>query len=224
MQNQSAKFAKMGKLSAGLVIVVMLLSGIGLFGIYSQHRTVERAFAAVERVRAVEFVLRELEVDFKVEVQEWKNLLLRGQSEEGYAKWRAAYEGQVRKTMEAFEHLRKLPGLTSEELKAIEESALLHNANAELYKDALSDYRQNDPSSIFATDNKVRGKDRAIATKLNELGENLRNRDKDLASEAQTEGERIYQTYRTIALGISVLAIILTLTIAVSIARMARAK
>jgi hypothetical protein len=222
MPNQSAKFAQVGKLSAVLVIVVMLLGGIGLFGIYSQHRTVGRAFEAVDRVRTVEFALRELEVDFKVEVQEWKNVLLRGQTEEGYAKWRATYEGQVRKTKESFTHLRGLPGITAEEIQEIEAAASLHDANAKLYAEALSGYLQNNPESIYATDQKVRGKDRAIAHSLDELGDTLRDRDKELARQAQADGEQMYQTYRTIAIVTSLFAIAVTLNLAISITRLGR--
>ena len=220
MRDRNKRLALSGKLAATLVIVVMILSGVGMFGIYSQHRTVERAFEAVDRVRTIEFALRELEVDFKVEVQEWKNLLLRSQTPEGFAKWRATYDAQVQKTMAAFEELRRLPGTTPEEVSAIETAAAMHRTNAKLYTEALGGYQQNNPASVFATDELVRGKDRVIAETLDELGNKLRSRDEAMAAEARKEGEERYNSYRSIAGGISLVAIVLTLGLAFLISRL----
>jgi methyl-accepting chemotaxis protein-1 (serine sensor receptor) len=91
---------------ASLMLLMVLTTGIaGLFAAWSlsefhlrTENTLMEASAAVSDARSVQ-------ANFKVQVQEWKNILLRGHVEVDRARYRAAFRAQAGKTADSLKSL-----------------------------------------------------------------------------------------------------------------------
>ncbi len=124
---------------------------------------------------------RSSEMEFRWQVQEWKNTLLRGQDPEDFTKYSASFRKRRTAVGENLARLRSALGPQHELNASLSQlEAALQNLNS-AYDRALGNYDSADPSTILATDRAVRGMDRkpsesfeaVIATLQNELETDL---------------------------------------------------
>jgi methyl-accepting chemotaxis protein len=163
-----------------LVLGVVSLGGIALasgFGIFQLSHFNADQQADFAEVRGGIRTLIEMEsagIDFKTQVQEWKDLLIRGNNADEYAKHEQAF---LEKEKNVQERLAKV--LAAVRNDARPESATIAAAlgdlikgHAELgatYKEALKTFDKADPESGKKVDLAVRGKDRATTAALDKL-------------------------------------------------------
>ncbi len=174
--------SKLNILVAGSLIA---LSSVGMYGYYginvikdantkNQHE-IELHAKGINLSRAVQ-------VEFKTQVQEWKNTLLRGQDESQFIKYSQAFDEQsvkVRSELNALHSLMEkdlsekdmLPVVGVEkDMLAIVESALKnHNELIEKYHAALKNYQTDNMNSIMAVDAMVKGIDRTFVGDVEKL-------------------------------------------------------
>ena len=108
-------------------------------------------------------------VEFKIQVQEWENLLLRGQNENDFSKYKKAFD---EKHLVVEQELEQLKTLWTDLGESPEKIELLHTAHTELldaYLKALQNYQPNNINSIAVVDSLVRGLDRETDKLFDEL-------------------------------------------------------
>ena len=113
-------------------------------------------------------------IDFKTQVQEWKNILIRGNQQEDFTKYSKAFSDQekafqsgLKKTLEALKKEND-----PDKAWAIPKLEQLIKDHADLgtaYRAALESFDQADPEAGKKVDLAVKGKDRATNDGLNEL-------------------------------------------------------
>jgi methyl-accepting chemotaxis protein/methyl-accepting chemotaxis protein-1 (serine sensor receptor) len=149
---------------AALVGVALVATAVlGLFGQHYGHK------GYVEEARQVDALItalddaRQAQVHFKVQVQEWKNILLRGHDPAAFARYRARFEAEEAAVAALLRGLAADPP----------PSQLLteHRAMGEAYRAALADVT---PFDATAVDARVRGMDRAFNESLDALADSLR--------------------------------------------------
>ena len=130
----------------------------------SYNRT-ERA-KQVRFCQAVElalFTAKDAKVEFKEQVQEWKNILVRGHNDDDFKKYLAAFDKQeksVHALLVEVQAVMKDLGLDPE---AVAKVALAHLQLGAKYNEALKSYSQTNPESAQVVDKLVRGLDRPVA-------------------------------------------------------------
>ena len=105
---------------------------------------------------------KEAKVEFKQQIQEWKDVLLRGHNAEDYQKYLAAFEKQE-KTVQGL--LAELRGLMADLGLDGAAAARLIATHAELgakYREALKSYQQTNADAAKVVDRLVRGLDRPV--------------------------------------------------------------
>ena len=66
---------------------LLVAGGFGLLQLARLDRGVDGDLAALDRMMSVGFAVQGTSIDFKTQVQEWKNILIRGHDADQMAKW-----------------------------------------------------------------------------------------------------------------------------------------
>ncbi|AHL76559.1 chemotaxis protein [Stutzerimonas stutzeri] len=155
-------------------------------------------------------LINEANLEFKVQVQEWKNVLLRGKSPENLSKYWQSFEEQERKVqtlldtlVQASQHdqalARQVQGLREEHRKL----GLAYRSGREAFLAAGSD--------PVAGDAAVKGIDRATSEQLSELVDQLRDAAQRSSEEISSGAEQAIITGSLIMLAAGALISLLSL-------------
>jgi methyl-accepting chemotaxis protein len=201
--------ATLGKLLGGLIIGVIGLAGAGLFAMqYGQQRAAAALDSVLEAGRLVDLA-RATQVDFKLQVQEWKNLLLRSRTAADLEQLTAAFSAQEAVVDQKLVTLAAAPGLAAQLRREVEEIRQEHERLRALYHAALAGYVPGDPQTIFAVDAQVRGIDRGLNQRIDTLADAIFQGSRREAEALRERGAREYDTLRTLVSAVAALVIVL---------------
>ena len=192
MQGIRAKIlAIVGLLSVGLVLM-------GLVGIYQlNHLAREGNEAMVKLKTAIALVdtARSAQHHFKIQVQEWKNILIRGGDAAAFDKYRKAFDDEERKVQERLGAIKDIAAKLGLDGR-IDPAPLIaaHAKLGEQYRAALQAHDRSRPDFTQAADKAVRGIDRPVdegIDKINKEGKTIAEEieaavTKSMAEEAAT--------------------------------------
>jgi hypothetical protein len=148
----------------GLLLVVVTVWG--LLAVNSANERQQEVLAsATQMLQAVDEV-RQAQVSFKKQVQEWKDVLLRGDDPADYARYWALFEADEKDTDTDLAQARALLDALQLPTEPLDQFKTSHAALGAAYRVAIKDYRGGDAATVFAVDDKVRGIDRAPTTQL----------------------------------------------------------
>lgn len=204
----SRKPAAAGQLLGALLISVLLLALTGLFGVWYSH---EKAFEALRQVRELSRLIdsaRQAQVEFKTQVQLWKNLLLRGQVPKDLAEYRERFEGRqalVQKNLADILAAGSLPGDMRGRVEAMVQD---HLALAKKYETALVSYHPGDAASIFRVDAEVRGIDQELNLQIDQFADAMIALESRRVEELQAETDALYRGLQLAVLVVSAIAIV----------------
>src|SRR6266540_5343191 len=101
------------RLTAGFLITVLITMAVGGLGFFGLFTTVRNADTIANRIKANgQFLVhsvdlaRTAQLNFKKQVQEWKDLLLRGGTPADYDKYYQSFEKQEAATQKTLEALK----------------------------------------------------------------------------------------------------------------------
>lgn len=161
--NVRTKFA----LALFLILVVNLAAG--LHGLHRYKQAAARSSELYERTSEIVALSLSTQVHFKKQVQEWKNVLLRGMDPGQYATYLSQFEEQEYLTQEAMARLMQMLGQNPDAQRTAAAFLRAHARLGKAYRDALSHYHQDDPESYRRVDEIVRGVDREPTDLLDEI-------------------------------------------------------
>jgi CHASE3 domain sensor protein len=201
--------------SSTLVGVLVVVGVLSLFSIWSVNRAWERGIAEMEGLREAARLGTQAQIEFKIQVQEWKNILLRGAEPEELSHYHAAFRGRRERVDGVLTQLSgeaaalALPG-HAREIGALQRD---FKALCAVYDRALADVlgaRDNVPlAEAGQIDRRVRGIDRALEQRLDALSDTL----SDLAATRRTalsvEMRSRYDTLRTTLLAVLTAALLI---------------
>lgn len=155
---------------------VLFLSIVGVFSISAVNiLTDQGAISTTEDIKALELLnsLRVTQVAFQSQVQEWKDILLRGNDPELYSKYSTAFE---KRSAEVDQFLLDMRKQTQGTEFLTEEVDNLLAAHAELnikFNNALKTYNFGNAAGGQAVDKLVRGMNRDTLTALEKLSQGI---------------------------------------------------
>jgi hypothetical protein len=194
----------------GLIAVIGIMS---LFSIWSMNRAYIKADINIEKIHylAEEGLLAQ--IDFKVQVQEWKNILLRGSDESVRSKYLEAFE--IRETG-VEKHLANLTVKTDDaELNDYsnyaKELVTQHQKLAITYRDALASVPNLSPDNARKVDKLVLGADRDLEANISTLSQRLSAFSKSRSETLVKQMSERYKTLRTVLLTIISLSLVVTM-------------
>ncbi len=178
------RFSLRAKFLGVLLPALLVLVGLQLYGALHYRSIVVRSRATAAHAQAAVHAALDGQVHFKKQVQEWKNVLLRGHDPDDYAKYLRQFEQEESATRRS---IRRVVELLDEEPQAralAEQFLRSHERLGGRYRRALETYRVT-PSradAAWVTDRLVRGIDREPTDRLDLVVERvLEVRDRRLA-------------------------------------------
>lgn len=205
----------------GIVLLVLLINGaIGYFGLRYVDLKYAELMQRVNLLTEATDLSREAQVHFKVQVQEWKNLLLRGQDGHNLASYRDAMLAQASQVQEA---LRRL-GVQSTVLKLDAEAALIaklisdHQKMLAVYQKELQALPPDTFLNALKLDRAVRGIDRPLNNAIDQLAQRFKELAHAQRLAAAEQSQKTIETVRRVmmvgtALAVAVLMLMLGLVI-----------
>jgi len=143
---------------------------------------------SVDLTQAVD-TARSAQVEFKIQVQEWKNILIRGHDQAQLDKYSAAF---VKSSQATNAELKKLSGLFAKlklETNLDDEAIKMHEDLGKNYLNALKQFDTANPDSYKIVDKAVSGMDRPPTKKIDEIVEFIDAQSKKNAAEAAAAAE-----------------------------------
>ena len=161
------------KMYAFVIFSMTLIIFLSLLSVYIREDSTREAIDGQSDIHKGLLLTREAQVHFKKQVQEWKNVLLRGHNEEDYVKYLSQFmeeESIIRnKVSLLIDHLKNAPGSRALAIKFLE----THQELGRQYREALQIYFESKSNRSVNTDKAVRGIDREPTDLLDDLAEKL---------------------------------------------------
>jgi methyl-accepting chemotaxis protein len=158
-----------------LLLSATVAAGLGGWnGLQRMHDFQVRSAQVASSYAATADMARVAQVDFKKQVQEWKDLLLRGGDPAALAKYRAAFADQAVVVDADLARLRVGKGTLGMAVDDVDAAIATHRALGAAYLAALAHYSSADPASAHAVDTLVKGIDRAPTAAIDDIVATLR--------------------------------------------------
>lgn len=178
-------------ISLGISAVLIIV--IGLYGLIAILESNQRLHKSVlegqTMVNAID-TARLSQVHFKKQVQEWKNILLRGNDKDLYDKHLIAFNEEDRKVNEYLKSLSQIASSAGMSVPQIANAIKVHEELGRQYREALKKYYQFDLKSAVLVDKSIRGIDRKLTDDIDAIVDIIKN----LAEKRLKETEMIANT------------------------------
>jgi len=164
---------KLRVLTAGLMSIAVLMWGLAYWISTQQSTRSNSLSSAILAVTKASDTTRQSQVDFKGQVQEWKDMLLRGQDPEMMAKYRGAFERselRVQEDLESIIHQMDALGIDNAPARKTQEE---HKKLGQKYRGALATWKTGDPLAYRSVDGRVKGMDRPMVEAMGELSASI---------------------------------------------------
>jgi len=205
----------------GLIAVVGIMS---LFSIWSMNRAHIKVDIEIEKNRYLTEEGFLAQIEFKVQVQEWKNILLRGSDEAARSKYLNAFEDREAGVEK---HLTNLAGKADDinlndyhnRAKDLIEQ---HRKLTIVYRKALASVPNLSPAQAHKVDSLVLGIDRDLEANISELCQSLSTFSKTRSETLVKQLDERYRSLRTVLLIVISFSLVATMISLYSALRSAR--
>lgn len=200
---------------AAILLLATLFIGLRGLSINASGLVQNQHIMATEKVVAESIdTARNAQVQFKIQVQEWKNTLLRGtQGEQQRDKYKNAFIAQSQKTQALLQTLRELLpqiGLPDDEaVKTIN----LHAQLEQHYLSALQQYVISDASSAQRVDRLVSGIDREPTHMIDEMVATTLKQAAHIRQQTEARNLQHYQQTRLMVLLVMAITLVVGLLV-----------
>ncbi|HTI69642.1 MAG TPA: hypothetical protein VMF06_06735 [Candidatus Limnocylindria bacterium] len=205
---------------AGLLAMILVANGvIGLFVLSNSNENHLKDLHTLGQIAKAMESARSAQVHLKKQVQEWKDILLRGSDPQDLAKYRALFEEEDRRVDAELESLSAVVRGLEISVPEIESLRKTHTELGGQYRNALREYQPEDPSSALKVDRKVRGIDRTPTDQMDAIVLQVSVSAEQLLKKASAETVTRYRMLRRLSIagttaGVAVVLVFLALSAA----------
>ena len=190
----------------GLLIFIGIMS---LFSIWSMNRAYNDGAKVAFNNNKLKTEVLSAEIDFKIQVQEWKNILLRGKNSIDRAKYFSGFEEKENHVTQHLEESQKNCVALNLNLlcKTIGTIRFEHQELGRIYKENLKNGSLENYQGIHKIDQNVRGIDRTLETHIDALFERIASVEKSQLNATKQGLESRYHILRKFIIVIMFFAI-----------------
>lgn len=202
-------------------ILTVAYSGMNLYTLNSTNHYVKEAIEKGKMYQRLNDDTRATQVEFQRQVQEWKNILIRGNDNDLYSKYLQQFRDKENSVNNKLNNLSKqLKTLNHiKESHAIDDLMKQHLELGEKYNAALADYDKQDLSSYLKVDVKVRGIDRATSKGMDDVSKDILTLTEESFKKIDQEVQENYQQKVITLLSIAGLGLLALFIVGITISR-----
>jgi len=189
-----------------LAVLIVGYQGWSALG-FMQTRNTEGLQRSVALTEAVD-TARSAQVEFKIQVQEWKNILIRGHDPKQFENYSKAFvasgqktSGELKKLSDQLERLKLRTPLVGEAVSMLDELG-------KNYLNALKQFDTANPESYKIVDGLVKGMDRAPTKKIDDIVTYI---DEQARVSAAAVAEDSAKAHRSAAMSLGIMIVITVL-------------
>ena len=162
----------------GLLIFIGIMS---LFSIWSMNRAYNDGAKIAFNNSRLKTEMLSAQIHFKIQVQEWKNILLRGKNSTDRVKYFAGFQEEETSVTNHLEEAKKncLALNLNTLCKAIEKIGFEHQELGRVYKENLKNGSLENYEGIHKIDQNVRGIDRTLENNIDTIYESIADIEKN---------------------------------------------
>ena len=156
-------------LAGAILIVVLLSGGLAIFGLFYSAEKQTEDQDRLDAMFRLTYGASRAEIYFKHQVQDWKNILLRGSSPAEFEQYRQVFDGNGRKVDDQLRALLSLE-VTVEQKTEIDSLLAEHSQLENSYREALAAVGDHvSPIQAASIDQTLRGLDRPFTDRLEQF-------------------------------------------------------
>ena len=199
------------KLILGFLSVSTMTLVVGIIGNIGLEKAAKRQKAALQAdkwTRQSVDLARSAQVNFKTQVQDWKDILIRGHDPASYDKYFAGFVEKEAATGKNLAELKIKMGLLGLATGDVDAALQLHESLGAKYRDALLSFVKAEPGSSAVVDAKVKGIDRPAAAAIDGIVEAINSHADAASGQAETASAASNRTisvvsWTTIVVGVT---------------------
>jgi methyl-accepting chemotaxis protein len=170
--------AKIYLLSGVLIAVLAITIAVSYFVGTSVIKDLNSAATVGAQATQLVDTTREAQVSFQRQVQEWKNILLRGKSEDDYNRYLAQFNAQNEIVTKQLSQVTEAMRSVGQDLTLLDSIKVTHASLMPKYMAGLKLYDRANPISYQLVDTAVRGIDRDTSSNLDKLVDTIEKSEK----------------------------------------------
>lgn len=195
----------------------LLLVIAGCFGWYQMYQVKTKLVSGENEFGKEALALIAVETahsSFKTQVQEWKNILLRGNDAESFTKYQASFDKEEQRVQTLLAQARTLMNELHVDSAAVDELMKSHLVLGEHYREALKSFDRNDRETGHVVDKLVKGMDRETSSRMEKLVTLIEQDMQSKVSENIEEGEARFLIARNAFLILVLIGIAICIAVA----------
>jgi methyl-accepting chemotaxis protein len=182
-----------------LVVLVAVVGLLGLIAIIDANARLHDSVTTGQTMNQAVDSARLAQVHFKKQVQEWKDILLRGNDAALFNKHFSAFENEERLVNESLRSLAIIAAEAKLNLPQLDEFIKIHGELGRHYRKALQAYRHSDLKSAVFVDSMVRGIDREPTDRIDDIVTAIKEQAKKRLTETETAARTKLEAYLAMA-------------------------
>jgi methyl-accepting chemotaxis protein-1 (serine sensor receptor) len=186
---------KLALLGAVLLAATMIVGLEGWHALLKTHELQIQSAQSLSQYAQAADTARVAQVEFKKQVQEWKDLLLRGADPAAFAKYRDAFGKESGTTHAALLRLKEQLSALGANVDGVDKALATHASLQDSYLDALKHYDAADPNTAHVVDGLVKGIDRAPTAAIDDIVATVMQQAQDSNVRTSEAAERSYDRF-----------------------------
>ena len=195
-------------ISIGMLTILVIVIGLyGLAAIVESNQRLHRSVLEGQTMAKAIDTARLAQVHLKQQVQEWKNILLRGQEKDLFDKHLKAFDEEDRKTNEYLKSLLQIADKAKMTVPQIVNAIHKHEKLGKQYREVLAKYKPLDTKNAALIDKSIRGIDRELTDEIDAIVDIVKNLTEQKLRETELIAKIRMEAYRALAVFIIFLMI-----------------
>ena len=210
---------RLGLLGGFFLLAMLVLSLNDLRALGDANARAREGVARVEALAEAADAARSAQVEFKDQVQAWKNILIRGGDAAEFTKYSGNFDKSANATLADLDRLKaSLAAQGAPTDKVADAQAALRELNGH-YTTALKSYDAANPENYKLLDQQVKGMDRAPSKKIDDIVDGIQAYAKATIAAMRKDKEAAEQAERSKAIATFVVVLLVASGVTVWLAR-----